>query len=144
MFSLATPLRLCVMLRPRSGLKLNCSFAPFFVHHRRPQYLWKALGTQISTETWRAIAVVHNVRPAGHIRSAKSRHVARHAQQVKWLFPDTALTFTPQWRKPLISQHLNELNLKVQGENQLVYHLAKHVSDFNLSIQVKADSLNSE
>jgi len=30
--------------------------------------------------------VVHNVRPAGHIRPATSPHVARGVQPEKWLF----------------------------------------------------------
>src|SRR6218665_3428683 len=50
-----------------------------------------------------------------NIRPATSRHVAHHAQQEKRLFPDTALC----------------------------YHLAKHVSDFNLSIQVKTDVVST-
>jgi len=60
------------------------------------------------------VAAVHHVQPAGHIRPATSRHVARDGQQ----------------GSNYMSQHLNDLNLKVQGENQLGYHLVNKVSAF--------------
>ena len=41
------------------------------------------------------IAVVHNVRPAGHIRPATSPHVARGVQQEMGLF--SVQTFSLQW-----------------------------------------------
>jgi len=43
---------------------------------------------------------------------------------------DTALTLNPQKGTTLIPQHLNGLNLKVQGENQLGYHLVILFSAF--------------
>src|SRR6218665_1570041 len=42
---------------------------------------------------------------------------------------DTALTLRPT-HLGLISQHLNDFKLKVQGENQLGYHLANYCSAF--------------
>src|SRR6218665_3303893 len=42
---------------------------------------------------------------------------------------DTALTLKPTHLGP-ISQHLNDFKLKVQGENQLGYHLASYCSAF--------------
>src|SRR6218665_2424829 len=42
---------------------------------------------------------------------------------------DTALTLKPT-HLGLISQHLNDFKLKVQGENQLGYHLANYCSAF--------------
>src|SRR6218665_2498569 len=53
--------------------------------------------------------VVHKVQPAGHIRPARSNRK----------FSDTAMTLKPT-HLGLISQHRNDLNLKMQRETNLV------------------------
>jgi len=57
--------------------------------------------------------VVHNVPPAGHNRPATSLHVPAMFKRTTNI-SDTALTLNPQWRTPLIPQHLTDLSLKLQ------------------------------
>lgn len=55
--------------------------------------------------------MVHKVQPAGHIQIVVRPAMAK--------------------RKVTVSQHLHGINLQVQGEIQLGYHLANHILAFN-------------
>ena len=81
---------------------------------------------------------MHNVRPAGHLRPATSRQLAPEVQQEIDYFRYGTDIKTDTC---LISQNLNDLNLNVEGENQLGYHLASHFSAFRLSILTTRSSV---
>jgi hypothetical protein len=54
---------------------------------------------------------------------------------------EVALISNPAWQTDLtllvaVTQHLNDLNLKLQGKNQLVCQLANHVSAFRAKLQL--------
>ena len=59
-----------------------------------------------------SITVVHNVRPAGHIRPATSRHVARHFQKEKIPISQREPSLSLQLHTPLISRQLPDLYQK--------------------------------
>jgi len=63
-----------------------------------------------------------------------------NSQRSKNKITEVASLSNPAWQADLtlvnVTQHLNDLSLKLQGKNQLVRYLANHVAAFRTKLQL--------
>src|SRR6218665_1859917 len=92
-------------------------------HTCRRQSWWVGRGSPMAIRQW--------CTTSGPRATSGPRRVVKWPARPnrKSTISDTALTLKPT-HLGLISQHLNDFKLKVQGENQLGYHLANYCSAF--------------